>query len=367
MVRFLDLQKINARFTVQYEEAIQEILSTGYFIRGKFCSAFEEQFAAFCATKFCVGVGNGLDALFLMFRAYIELGRLQEGDEVLVPANTYIASILAITRAGLKPILVEPDLETYNLDPLEAATKINPRTRAILLVHLYGQAMHMDQIRKLAEKHDLLILEDGAQAHGATFRDEVVGGLGDCAAFSFFPGKNLGALGDGGAVTTNDEKVHEVVKTLSNYGSQVKYVNQYQGYNSRLDEIQAGFLSAKLAVLAEDNKHRDQIAKRYLAEIKNDAVVLPQVAYECSSVWHLFVVRTQDRDGFQAYLREMGVETLIHYPVPPHKQEAYQEWNHLNRPITEKIAREILSIPIHPCLGDHEVAKVVEVINSYSP
>lgn len=367
MVRFLDLQKINSRFSVQYQEVIQEILSTGYFIRGKFCSTFEEEFAAFCTTRFCVSVGNGLDALFLMFRAYIELGRLQEGDEVLVPANTYIASILAITRAGLKPILVEPDLGTYNLDPLEASTKINPRTRAILLVHLYGQAMHMDQIRILAKKHDLLILEDGAQAHGATFRDEVVGGLGDCAAFSFFPGKNLGALGDGGAVTTNDEKVHEVVRTLSNYGSQVKYVNQYQGYNSRLDEVQAGFLLAKLAKLKEDNDLRNSIAESYMAKINHGAVTLPQLAGECSSVWHLFVVRTQDRDGFQAYLREMGIETLIHYPIPPHKQEAYKEWNHLSLPITEKIAREILSIPIHPCLGDHEVARVIEAINSYSP
>ncbi|MBT3783692.1 DegT/DnrJ/EryC1/StrS family aminotransferase [bacterium] len=364
-IRFLDLQKINARFASQYREVLDQVLRTGYFIKGKYCTRFEEEFSSYCNANHCVGVGNGLEAIFLMFRAYIEQGRLKEGDEVLVPSNTYIASILSISQAGLIPILVEPKQETYNMDVNDAREKVSQRTRAILLVHLYGQAVEMDGIRDLAKSRNLLILEDAAQAHGARWREEVVGGLGDCSAFSFFPGKNLGALGDGGAVVTNDEELGRLVRDLGNYGSAEKYKNRYRGYNSRLDEMQAGFLLAKLAVLEEDNERRRGIAKRYLEEIQTELVILPAVPKPCTPVWHLFVIRTKDRNGLQTHLKERGVETLIHYPIAPHKQEAYSHWSHLSLPVSEEIHSQVLSLPLHPCLEDQEVEQVIEAVNSF--
>ena len=359
MIKFLDLAKINDRFSVQFRVGIEDVLSSGWYLLGEKNRIFEENFAKYCGVKRCVGVANGLDALRLAIKAY----GFSQDSEIIVSANTYIASILAISDCGLKPILVEPNLETYNIDVDLIEEKITPKTRAILVVHLYGQVVEMEKIWELAKKYNLKIIEDSAQAHGAMYQGKRAGNLGDVSGFSFYPGKNLGALGDGGCITTNDEDLAIKIRALGNYGSLVKYENIYKGLNSRLDEIQAAILDIKLKSLDEDNKRRRHIAKIYQENIKNDAIILPQTYDEKAHVWHLFVIRTQTREKLQEYLKARGIQTLIHYPIPPHKQNAYKEWNSLSYPITEKIHKEVLSLPISPVLTDDEAYKVVEVIN----
>ncbi|MCQ4140383.1 DegT/DnrJ/EryC1/StrS aminotransferase family protein [Chryseobacterium sp. EO14] len=368
MIKFLDLQKINLSHQQEIEEALLETFRSGWYLLGEKVKTFEEQLSAYCNVPHAIGVANGLDALRLIFRAYIELGVMKEGDEVLVPANTYIASLLAITDNKLVPVLVEPDIETYNIDINKIEEKISSKTKAILLVHLYGSIVFSEEIKALAKKYSLKIIEDNAQAIGAVWKGKKSGSLVDAAGFSFYPGKNLGALGDGGAVSCQDETLAKCIRALANYGSQKKYVNQYQGYNSRLDEIQAAVLSVKLKYLDEENNRRKEIANRYLAEIVNPSIILPNhKTEENSHVYHLFVIRTEKRDQLQDYLEENGIQTLIHYPIPPHQQEAYSHLKALELPITEKIHREVLSLPISPVMTDNEVSKVITTLNSFNP
>lgn len=364
-VSFLDLKDVNSQYSGSFEKAYDEVIKSGWYLQGNFNKKFEQNFASYCGVKHCIGVANGLDALILILRAYKEFGFLSDGDEVIVPANTYIASILAISANNLTPVLVEPNLNTYNLDADLIEKHITTKTKVIMPVHLYGQAVEMTKIWELAKKYNLKIVEDSAQAHGAFYQGKRVGSLGDASGFSFYPGKNLGALGDAGAVTTDDEILAEAVRAIANYGSQKKYVNQYRGMNSRLDELQAAFLDVKLQNMDEDNKKRRNIAKYYRENIKNDKIIFPDVKNEESHVWHLFVVRTPERDMLQKYLAEKDIQTIIHYPVPPHKQEAYKEWNNMSYPITEQIHEEILSLPISPVLTGDEAEYVVEVINKY--
>ena len=365
MVPFLDLRKINLQYETELSAAFQRVLHSGWFILGKEVELFEQEFAAFCGTKYVLGVGNGLDALILIFKAYIELGKLQVGDEVLVPANTYIASILAITANHLKPILIEPDPETYTINPTLIERHLTSNTKAILPVHLYGRLAAMNQISDLAKKHNLIVVEDAAQAHGASCNNIKAGNWGNAAGFSFYPGKNLGALGDAGAITTNDEQLALCVKALRNYGSDVKYVNKMVGINSRLDELQAALLRVKLKYLDTETAARRFIAQRYLTEIKNNKIILPTFQNEAEQVWHLFVVRVEQRQSFQEYLLKNGIQTVIHYPIPPHKQQAYKELNDLHFPLTEDIHRTIISLPMSPVLSKEEVDTVIEVMNQY--
>ncbi len=365
MIAFLDLHKINQRFEKAFHEKLQNVLDSGWYILGKEVQLFEEKFAKYCGTKHCIGVGNGLDALVLIFKAYIQLGKLQKGDEIIVPANTYIASILAILEAGLIPVLVEPKLETYNLDPLLIQNKISTKTKGILVVHLYGQLAEMDLITEIAKQNNLLVIEDAAQAHGANFSFGKAGNTSHAAAFSFYPGKNLGALGDGGAVVTNDDVLAKTIKSIRNYGSEIKYYNDLLGVNSRLDEIQAAFLNVKLDYLDSDNAKRRAIAKRYISEIKNDNVALPLWDGSDNHVFHLFVIRTKNRKDLQDYLSANNIQTVIHYPVPPHKQKALKDWNNLTFEITEKIHNEVLSLPISPVITDEYVRQVIKILNLY--
>ncbi|WP_298422834.1 DegT/DnrJ/EryC1/StrS family aminotransferase [uncultured Kordia sp.] len=367
MIKFLDLHTLNARFETEFQEVFKKFLDSGYYVLGNNVRSFEKSYAEYCDTNYCVGVSNGLDALILILEAYKVLGKLQEGDEVIVPANTYIASILGITKAGLKPVLVEPDLNTFNIDPTKIEAAITPKTKAILVVHLYGQLVEMTTIYEIAKKHNLLLMEDAAQAHGAkNANDKKAGNLSDAAGFSFYPTKNLGALGEAGAVTTNDEKLAEIITKLRNYGSSSKYVNQYKGVNNRLDEIQAAFLNVKLPHVDADNEIRRQIAKRYINEINNPILILPNYKNDDSHVFHQFVVRTENRNKLQVYLTENNIGTLIHYETPPHKQEAYKEWNQRSFPITEKIHVECLSLPINPILKTAEIDEIITVLNKYS-
>lgn len=366
MIKFLDLKRINAPYETLFQEKLKLVLDNSWYILGNEVKTFESSFADYCGTEFCIGVGNGFDALVLIFKGYIELGRLQKGDEVIVPANTYIASILAILQADLIPVLVEPDLATYNINPNLILEKITPKTKAVLAVHLYGQLAEMDLINQIANQNSLLVIEDAAQAHGAALnKNKKSGNLSDAAAFSFYPGKNLGALGDGGAITTNDSELAKVLFSLRNYGSEKKYHNQYKGINSRLDELQAAFLNVKLPNLDDENNKRRAIAKSYLAEIKNDKIILPICYLSFNHVFHLFVIRTENRDHLQQYLLDNQIQTMIHYPIPPHKQKAFSNWNNLSFPITEKIHNEILSLPISPVMKDDEVSYVIEVLNKY--
>ncbi|WP_299780172.1 DegT/DnrJ/EryC1/StrS aminotransferase family protein [uncultured Formosa sp.] len=366
MIKFLDLHKINERFHPEFQLKFQEFLDSGYYILGQGVQTFEEEFAKFCGTTFAIGVGNGLDAITLILKGYVALGKLQEQDEVLVPANTYIASVLAILQAGLKPVFVEPDLETYNISVSDLEQKISSKTKAILAVHLYGQLAEIDAIQNCANQNNLLIIEDAAQAHGAVYHDgRKAGNLGHAAAFSFYPSKNLGALGDGGAVTTNNEELANTIKKLRNYGTTSKYVNELVGCNSRLDEIQALFLSVKLNRLEADNDVRRKIANRYLANIKNNKIILPLYTGLASHVFHLFVVRVAQRDHFMSYTKKHLIETLNHYPVPPHKQEALIDFNHLKLPITEQIHNTIVSLPISPVMESHDVDYLINVLNAY--
>ena len=359
MISFLDIKKINERYETAFQEKLKSVMKSGWYVLGNEVKTFEERFASFCNAKHCIGVGNGLDAITLSFLAYIENGNLQKGDEIIVPANTYIASILGILHAGLVPVLVEPDIETYNLNPNLIEEKITAKTKGILVVHLYGQLADMDKIIEIGYKHNLLIVEDAAQAHGLPFKGS------HTRTFSFYPGKNLGALGDGGAVVTNDAALAKTIFKLRNYGSEVKYFNENIGYNSRLDELQAAFLNCKLADLNDDNEKRRQVTKRYCQEIKNNKIVLPKWNFDDTHVFHLFVIRTENRDELQNYLSQNGVQTLIHYPVPPHQQAALPSWNQLSFPITEKIHQEVLSLPMSPVMTDEEVSTIIDVLNRY--
>lgn len=372
MIKFLDLKAINESFEPELSDAVKRVLDAGWYLQGNETKSFEKEYAQFIGTKHCIGVANGLDALRLILKAYIEIGIMNEGDEIIVPANTFIASILAISDNRLKPILVEPDLNTYNIDPVKIEEQITSRTKGIMLVHLYGQnAMH-PEIQRLTEKYNLKLIEDNAQAIGACYGEKRTGALGNVSGHSFYPGKNLGCLGDGGAVTTNDDDLAAVIRALANYGSKVKYISEYQGLNSRLDEIQAAVLRVKLKRLDADNIRRHQIARYYCENISKSNVILPvqqdyfhlsSFDFQLSHVWHLFVIRHKLRDKLQSFLTENGVQTLIHYPIPPHKQLAYKDLNSLNLPITEQIHDEVLSLPISPVMNDTEVMKVVELIN----
>ncbi|WP_269242040.1 DegT/DnrJ/EryC1/StrS family aminotransferase [Flavobacterium limnophilum] len=365
MIKFLDLKKVNEPYETAFQEKLKLVLEKGWYILGNKVAAFESSFSHYCGTKYCVGVGNGFDALVLIFKGYIQLGKLQKGDEVIVPANTYIASILAILEADLIPVLVEPKLKTYNLNPVLIQEKITSKTKAILAVHLYGQLAEMDAINEIALQNNLLVIEDAAQAHGAISNFGKSGNVSNAAAFSFYPGKNLGALGDGGAVTTNDDDLAKVIQSLRNYGSEAKYKNEFIGVNSRLDELQAAFLNVKLPNLDAENNVRKAIAKRYLNEIKNDKITLPFWDLTDNHVFHLFVIRTENREELQQYLLEKGIQTMIHYPIPPHKQKAFSTWNNLSFPITEKIHKEVLSLPISPVVTEDEVGFVVSILNNY--
>ena len=361
MIKFLDLEKVNNRFRTEIDAKIKNILDNGWYLQGAENEEFEKSFAQFCGTKYALGVANGLDALRLIVKAY----GFGAGDEIIVPANTYIATILAISDNGCTPVLVEPDINTYNINPDLIEEKITPKTKAIMVVHLYGQAVQMQKIWDLAKKYNLKVFEDCAQAHGAIYQGKRVGNLSDAGAFSFYPGKNLGCLGDGGAVTTNDEVIYNKIKALANYGSDRKYHHIYKGLNSRLDEIQAAVLDVKLPHLDADNNRRREIAKYYRENIKNPKIILPKTYDDKATVWHVFVVRTQNRDEFQKYLADNGIQTLIHYPTPPHKQDAYKEWNNLSFPISEEIHRTIISLPMSPVMTQEEVQKVVDVINDW--
>jgi dTDP-4-amino-4,6-dideoxygalactose transaminase len=365
MIPFLNLKKVNEPFEIALQEKMKQFLASGWYILGSEVKTFETSFASYCGAKHCIGVGNGLDALVLIFKGYIQLGKLQKGDEVIIPANTYIASILAVMQADLVPVLIEPRLEKYTIDSEKIEPKITPKTKAILPVHLYGQLCEMKVINSIAKKHNLLVVEDAAQAHGAMWNGIKAGNFGNAAGFSFYPGKNLGALGDAGAITTNDDALAEVLFSMRNYGSKVKYENEIIGVNSRLDELQAAFLNIKLGHLDAENESRRTIAIRYLSEIKNDKIVLPQWDESNNHVFHLFVIRTDNRLVLQNYLKECGVETMIHYPIPPHKQKALATWNHLSLPITEQIHNEVLSIPMNSSLTNDEIDQIIQKLNQY--
>lgn len=366
MIKFQDLHKINKRFETDFLEKFQELLDSGYYILGNEVKSFEINYAQYCGTKYCIGVSNGLDALILIFKGYLELGFLKKGDEILVPANTYIASILAIINAGLIPVFVEPNAQTLNISPQELEKHISSNVKGILAVHLYGQLSNMEAISEIAERHNLLVVEDAAQSHGATLDNGTkAGNLGDAAGFSFYPSKNLGALGDAGAITTNNEELAQVVLKLRNYGMSKKYVNDVIGTNNRLDEIQALFLNVKLKMLDSDNAIRRQIAKRYFAEINNDKITFPFRNQSKSHVFHQFVVFVNNRDDFISYLNSNQIETLIHYPIPPHKQAALSDFKTLDLPITEQIHKSILSLPISPVMTNAEISQIIHIVNLY--
>jgi dTDP-4-amino-4,6-dideoxygalactose transaminase len=366
MIKFLDLQKINLKHQQEIEANLLRVFRSGWYLLGTEVTAFERMLSDYTGAKHAIGVANGLDALRLIFRAYIELGVMKIGDEVIVPANTYIASLLALSDNGLVPVLVEPELDTFNLDISKIEEKISEKTRAILVVHLYGQVAFSEALQAIAFKHELKIVEDNAQAIGGEWNGIKSGNLGDAAGFSFYPGKNLGALGDAGAVTCKDGKLAETIRAIANYGSMEKYVNIYQGLNSRLDELQAAVLQVKLKYIDHENAGRRQVAQQYVSGIQNDKVVLPVFPEDANlHVWHLFVLRTENRANLQAYLTENGVQTLIHYPIPPHKQNAYKNLNEMSLPITEQIHNEVLSLPISPVMDDIDVQKVIALLNAY--
>ena len=372
MIKFYDLKKVNDSFEPELSAAVRRVLDSGWYLLGEEAESFEKEFSEFIGTKHCIGVANGLDALRLILRAYMEIGIMRPGDEVIVPANTFIASVLAITENHLVPVLVEPDIATYNIDPFRIEEKISSRTKAVMIVHLYGQSSMHEEIQGLADKYDLKLIEDNAQAQGCMYGGRRTGSLGHSAGNSFYPGKNLGALGDGGAVKTNDDELAEVVRTIANYGSKVKYHNQYKGLNSRLDEIQAAVLRVKLKRLDKDNRKRNETAEYYINNITTPGITLPVQLSDKkapsglnSHVWHLFVVLHPFRDKLQKFLSDNQIQTLIHYPVPPHKQQAYKEMNNMSFPVTEKIHREIISLPISPVMEPFERENVVEVMNSF--
>lgn len=366
MVKFLDLQKITQKYSEEIHEAVNRVVDSGWYLQGKENEKFEADYSAYIGTKYTVGCANGLDALIWIFRAYIEMGIMNPGDEVIVPANTYIASILAISENGLKPVLVEPSLETYQIDDNKIEEAITERTKGILIVHLYGQCAYTEKIGELCKKYNLKLIEDNAQAHGCKFKGQHTGSLGDAAGHSFYPGKNIGALGDAGAVTTNDEELAKIVRAVANYGSTRKYVFKYIGRNSRLDEIQAAVLDVKLKYLDNDIAIRKQVAKYYIEHITNPEIITPIVKDWDAHVFHIFTIRCKRRDELQKYLAENGIQTIIHYPIPPHKQECYKEWNNLTFPITEQIHNEELSLPMSPVMTNEEIDYVVNVLNKFN-
>ena len=364
-VPFLSLKDVTKKYEKEIHEAALRVIDSGWYLQGAENSKFENDYANYIGTKYCVGCANGLDALVWIFRAYIELGVMKKGDEVIVPANTYIATILAITENGLVPVLVEPNINTYQIDDSLIESKITEKTKAITIVHLYGQCAYTTKISDLCKKYNLKLIEDNAQAHGCKFNGKRTGSLGDAAGHSFYPGKNLGALGDAGAVTTNDEALAATIKSLANDGSQKKYVFQYCGRNSRLDEIQAAILDVKLKYLEDDIALRKSVAKKYIEGIKNPKIILPKINDWDAHVFHLFPVLCEKRDELQEYLTKNEIGTNIHYPIPPHKQECYKEWNNISLPVTEKIHNQELSLPMSPCLTDEQIQYVIEVINKW--
>lgn len=367
MIKFLDLHKLNARFENEYTSKLKTFLNSGHYILGNEVKTFETDFSNYCGTQHCIGVANGLDALTLIFKAYIELGKLQPNDEILVPANTYIASILSVINAGLKPVFVEPEEASFNISPSEIEKHINSKVKGILVVHLYGQLANMTAINSIAKSHRLLVVEDAAQAHGAmsSSDDKKAGNLSDAAGFSFYPSKNLGALGDAGAVTTNDTALADQIRLLRNYGSSKKYINDTLGVNSRLDELQAAFLNVKLKYLDDDNNRRREIANRYLEHIQNEKIQLPRYNNSENHVFHVFVVCVKNRLKFTEYLERNSIGYLIHYPIPPHKQNALLSFKTLYLPITESIHNTVVSIPISPVMTNEEVHTVINVLNHY--
>lgn len=364
-IPFLNFRDLNKIYKTKLLKEIGRFIDSGHYILGEKVTTFEKEFAKYCGVKYCIGVGNGLDALTLIIRAYKEIGIFREGDEIIAPANTYIASLLAITENRLRPILVEPKIDTYNIDADLIEKNITRRTKAILVVHLYGQIGYSDKIKKIAHKYRLKIIEDSAQAHGAVYKSKRTGNLGDASGFSFYPSKPLGALGDAGAITTNDKKLADITLALRNYGSIKKYYNIYQGVNSRLDEIQSIILSVKLKDLNKDNEKRRSIAYQYLSGIKNKKLILPAVEDRETHVWHLFVIRTEERDKFIEHLKFEGIGTMIHYPLAPHNQMAYKDRNNESYPITESIHRTVVSLPLHSALKGEEIRKIIKVCNSY--
>ena len=376
MIKYLDLKRINGLYDAEIRKAVNDVLDSGWYLKGEATRRFEQHYAEYIGTRHCIGVANGLDALTLILRAYIEMGMMQEGDEVIVPANTYIASILAITENRLVPVLVEPSPATLQIDDTRVEQAITPRTRAVMIVHLYGRCAYTDRIGEICRQHGLKLIEDNAQAHGCFYKETLkkTGSLGDAAGHSFYPGKNLGALGDAGAVTTDDDALADIIRALGNYGSHQKYVHDYLGRNSRIDELQAAILDVKLRHLDADNQRRKDIAARYEREVSNDLVRLrPEGNETCSrslcatrdSVWHIFPVFSARRDELQNYLADNGVETQIHYPIPPHRQRCYPELHHLSLPVTEQIHREELSIPCHQAMTDHEVTCIIDLLNAF--
>ena len=365
MIAYLPLHKINDLHNEELRAAVNRVLDSGWYLNADATRQFEIHYAEYIGTPHCVGCGNGLDALKLILLAYMEMGVMQEGDEVIVPANTYIASILAITACGLTPVLVEPDINTLQIDDARIERDITSRTKAVMIVHLYGRCAYTQKIADICKKFNLKLIEDNAQAHGCTFEGQKTGSLGDAAAHSFYPGKNLGALGDAGAVTTNDEKLASLARALGNYGSSKKYIHDYKGCNSRIDELQAAVLDVKLLYLDDENNRRKEIASLYINKVQNPLIHLP--LSERDSVWHIFPVFCEHRDELQQYLRENGVETQIHYPIPPHKQQCFKEWNQLSFPITEQIHSQELSIPCHQAMTKEEVDMIIDLLNSFTP
>ncbi|MBR2114705.1 MAG: DegT/DnrJ/EryC1/StrS family aminotransferase [Prevotella sp.] len=370
MIKYLSLRDINARYDSEIREAVGRVFDSGWYLRGEATRRFEEHYAEYIGTKHCVGVANGLDALTLILRAYKELGVMKDGDEVIVPANTFIATILAITENQLRPVFVEPDINTFQIDDRLIEQAITPRTRAIMIVHLYGRCAYTTRIGDICKNYGLKLIEDNAQAHGcrATTPDGYLSGprtgsIGHAAAHSFYPGKNLGALGDAGAVTTDDDDLSAMVRALGNYGSEKKYVHDYAGRNSRMDDLQAAILDVKLGYLDADNQRRKEIASIYINKVKNATIVIPHS--DCDCVWHIFPVLCKRRDELQRYLREHNVETQIHYPIPPHRQRCYAEWNHLSLPITEQISVQELSLPCNSVMTNEEANDIVALLNSF--
>lgn len=366
MVPFLDLKKVNSLHRNEIIKAIKDTINSGWYIRGSEVTKFENEFANYCGTKFSIGVASGLDALYLIIKAYKVLGIMRDGDEIIVPSMTYIASILAISNNNLTPVLVEPEINSYLLDPSKIEKKISSKTKAIMPVHLYGQTCDMSKINKIAKKYKLKVIEDSAQAHGAFYKKKIAGNLGDAAGFSFYPGKNLGALGDAGIITTNDKKLADCIRILGNNGSNKKYENLYKGCNSRLDELQAAILRVKLKYLNFEIEKRRKIANYYLKNIHNKKIILPYLEFENAHVWHLFVIRTNKRYRLQKFLSSNNIQTLIHYPIPPHKQKAYKEMNNLSYPISEKLHKEVLSLPISGVQDLKQTSKIVNLLNEYN-
>lgn len=366
MIPFLDLKRENGRYASEIKEAVARVVDSGWYILGKEKECFEKNFAGYCGVNHCIGVGNGMDALRLILMAYIEQGIIQEGDEIILPANSFIATALAVSQCGLVPVFADCDIDTYNISPQSVRDNITEKTKAIIAVHLYGQIAPMEELKKIADQYNLKLIEDAAQAHGAVYKGKKAGSLADAAAFSFYPVKNLGALGDAGAVTTDDGELAELIRSLSNYGSDKKYIHRYKGLNSRLDEIQAATLSVRLRYLDEENKRRKKIASYYSDNINNKDIILPPYQDDNAHVFHLYVIRVKERVLLQEYLEENGIQTQIHYPLPIHKQAAYAESKALDIPVAERVQNEVLSIPLYPSLTDEEIDKICSLLNDWN-